>query len=137
MIRTERPPNFDQILAAFPKAADPGVLFAHGEDIFNPSAVRIPDWLYRHEIRHCARQFSHPGGADGWWTSYIADQEFRYTEELLAHVDEYVARLAGVRDRNVRARISLQTAGRLVAPLYHYDPPRTVRQAQRDIEALT
>lgn len=134
MIRIERPPNFEQILAVFPHAGDNGVLFAYGEDIYNPSAVRIPEWLYKHELRHCARQFLN--GPVYWWDQYLCNPEFRYQEELLAHVDEYIAQLAGLRDRNARAKLSMRTAARLVAPLYNYQPPRSLLQAQRDLEAL-
>jgi len=132
MIKTERPPNFDQIAAAFPGAAGHGILFAYGEDIYNPSAVYIPQHLLAHEHRHCARQFAHR--AEDWWEKYLTDPEFRYGEELLAHVDEYRALCATTRDRNQRAKLSMRTAARLVAPLYNYQPPRSLRQAQRDIE---
>jgi hypothetical protein len=143
VIKTEWPPNIEQIAAAFPHvvrarlpAEHPdhvqGILFAYGEDIYNPHKVWIPKALYVHEIRHCARQFAI--GAASWWEQYIADQDFRYAEEAIAHADEYKAQLTG--DRNARARLSMRTAQRLVADLYNYDPPRSLKQAMGDIEAL-
>lgn len=134
MIKLERPPNWDQIVEAFPHAKTLPTIFAYGEDIYNPSNVLIPQALLQHEYKHCARQFQ--VGAVYWWDRYIRDPEYRYGEELLAHVEEYRALLAGTKDRNTRARISIRTAARLVAPLYNYQPPRTIRQAQRDLEAL-
>lgn len=134
MIRIERPPNFEQILAVFPHADRPGVIFAYGEDIFNPAGVRIPEFIHVHEVRHCARQFAI--GPERWWELYLTDQEFRYTEELLAHVEEYAFQAKSLRDRNSRARLAMRTAARLVAPLYNYQPPRTIKQAMRDLESL-
>lgn len=134
MIKIEWPPNIEQIAAVFPDADKSGVLFAYGEDIYNPSGVLIPQPLLVHEYRHCARQFQI--GAMYWWDQYIADPEFRYTEELLAHVEEYKAQLKVLKDRNARAKLSMRTASRLIAPLYNYEPPRTLKQAMRDIETL-
>lgn len=133
MIKVERPPNWDQIVEAFPHAATLPTLFAYGEDIFNPSGLTIPQALLAHEYRHCARQFLK---ADAWWAQYIADPEFRYGEELLGHVEEYRVLAAQTKDRNARARLSIRTATRLIAPLYNYIPPRSLKQAQRDLEAL-
>lgn len=131
MIKIERPPNWDQIVEAFPHARDEIVLFAYGEDIYNPSNTHIPRPLLYHEYRHCVRQFGNPPGQ--WWTKYIADPEFRYQEELLGHVEEYGAQ-ASDRDRNANARLLNTTALRLVAPLYNYQPPRSLAQALRDLK---
>ena len=38
-----------------------------------------------------------------------------------------------VTDRNFVARLLLATALRLVAPLYNYQPPRTLQQAIKDL----
>lgn len=134
MIKIERPPNWDQIVAAFPHAATLPTLFAYGEDIYNPSAVHIPPALLAHEYRHCARQFA--GSVERWWVNYIIDHEFRYREELLGHVEEYRVQAALLTDRNARAKLALRTAARLVAPLYNYQPPRSLKQAMRDLESL-
>lgn len=130
MIKHERPPNYDQIVEAFPFVKEKIVLFAYGEHVYNPSGTEIPRPLLAHEYRHCARQFG--GREEAWWSAYIADPEFRYHEELLGHVDEYKATATSV-DRNARARLLNRTALRLIAPLYNYQPPRTLRQALRDI----
>jgi hypothetical protein len=125
-----RPPNFDQILAAFPDADKPGVIFAFGHDIYNPSGGVIPPALLAHEAVHCHRQST---AADLWWEQYIADPMFRYQEELFAHVAEYKAQ-AGRLDRNLRAKLLMATAARLCAPLYNYQPPRSLSVAMRDLK---
>lgn len=133
MIKIERPPNWDQILEAFPSATKHGVLFAYGEDVYNPSGVRIPEPVLAHEYRHCSRQFN--GRAERWWHYYINDPQYRYDEELLGHVDELKVLLNGARDRNMRHKLLMRTATRLVAPLYNYTPPRSLPQAMRDLSA--
>lgn len=132
MVFIERPPNYDRILAAFPNAGKKGVLFAYGPNIFNPSDVFIPEWLLAHERKHCERQFD----PEQWWDRYIADSEFRYNEELLAHVEEYLAQARTIRDSNALARLGLSTANRLVAPLYNYQPSRSLNKAMKDIRSL-
>lgn len=140
MILVERPPNFEQILKAFPNAGGDGVIFAFGDYIYNPSGKPIPEPLLRHESVHQSRQLKGTGafgdfahGPEAWWTAYINDAEFRYREELLAHVAEYKAQLHGI-DRNQRAKLLTATAARLVAPLYNYQPPRSLTQAIYDLK---
>ena len=130
MIIIGRPPNFEQIKAAFPDAEKPGVMFAYG-NIYNPSGNVIPPALIAHEKVHLERQhppFSNPGE---WWDRYIHDSEFRYYEELLAHVAEF--QMQRTRDRNFVARLMVHTALRLIAPLYHYQPPRSLQGAMKDL----
>lgn len=134
MIKIERPPNFKRIHAAFPEANKKGVLFAYGEDVYNPWGIVIPPALLAHEYRHCARQWQ--ADPEAWWEKYITDGEFRYEEELIAHVEEYIVQAKGMKDRNARARLEMNTAARLIAPLYNYQPPRSLSQAVRDIHKL-
>jgi hypothetical protein len=132
-IEIARPPNFEQILAAFPNADKPGVIFAFGDTIYNPSGIPIPAALLAHETVHCHRQ-CHPGkmSPEIWWTLYIQDNHFRYSEELFAHVAEYKAQKHGL-DGNHKAKLLMATAARLVAPLYNYQPPRSLKQAVFDL----
>jgi hypothetical protein len=129
MIIIDRPPNFEQIKAAFPKADGEGVMFAYDGNIYNPSGAIIPPALIAHEEVHLSRQAI----PDAWWHSYIHNSEFRYIEELYAHVAELKAQRAS--DRNFQARLLMSTALRLVAPLYNYTPPVSLQQAIRDLKA--
>ena len=129
----DRPPNFDRIVAAFPDAVKPGVIFAYGDRIYNPSGGVIPAALMRHEGVHCNRQLiGMDNSVERWWERYLVDAEFRYQEELKAHVAEYQAQLPGL-DRNSRAKLLMATAARLCAPLYNYQPPRSLTTAMRDL----
>jgi hypothetical protein len=142
VIIVDRPPNFDQIKAAFPKSENPGVLFAYSDNIYNPSGIVVPPALIAHEGVHLERQKQmgpHLGattqwsGAELWWQKYLEDSEFRYYEELLAHAAEFKMQ-KGSSDRNLGARLLLTTALRLVAPLYNYVPPVSLQQAMRDLK---
>jgi len=128
---TARPPNFEAIAAVFPDAGKHGVIFAYGDAIYNPSGIFIPPALLAHEGVHLLRQRDGET-AESWWAKYLADAEFRYREELEAHVGEYNAQLAGI-DRNQRAKLLMATAHRLIAPLYNYQPPRSLQLAMRDL----
>jgi hypothetical protein len=139
-IELTRPPNFEQILAAFPGADKPGVIFAFGDAVHNPSGGHVSEALIRHESVHCERQLAFNYNLDTqmtpalWWEKYIADHEFRYIEELKAHAAEFTAQLHPLISRNNRARLLHRTAQRLIAPLYNYNPPRTMRDAQLDLK---
>lgn len=129
----ERPPNFELILRAFPNADQPGVIFAYGDNIYNPSGKEIPRALLAHEAVHCERQQYHKMSPEIWWKLYTESTAFRYHEELLAHVAEFKAQDYRGLDRNQRAKVLQSTAARLVAPLYNYTPPVSVSVALRDI----
>lgn len=130
MIVHDLPPNFEQIRAAFPDADKPGVIFAYDGKIYVPSGGLIPPALIAHENVHLGRQIS--VGADFWWGEYLRDAEFRYQEELLAHVAEF--KMLRHEDRNHGAALLMRTAMRLTAPLYNYQPPRTLQQALKDLQ---
>jgi hypothetical protein len=126
-----RPPNFELILRAFPKADQPGVIFAFGDDVYNPSGVNIPAPLIAHEgVHQSAQRKITP---ERWWERYVAEPDFRYDEELRAHVAEFKAQDYRGLDRNLRAKLLQHTAQRLVAPLYNYPPTKTLTQAIRDL----
>jgi hypothetical protein len=133
LIIIERPPNFAEIVKVFPDADKHGVIFAYGDNIFNPSAITIPAALLAHEGIHLIRQRDGET-AEGWWAKYLTDDEFRYREELEAHVGEYDAQAPNL-DRNYRAKLLMATAHRLIAPLYNYQPPRSLQLAMRDLKA--
>ena len=129
VIVLEEPPNIEQIDAAFGTRGKHGILYAHGGKIYNPSGVAVPPALIVHELTHIMRQGN---DSDAWWQKYIEDMEFRYDEELHAHKAELNTRLQATRDRNLRAKIVMETAARLSNPLYKYG--RRLSEALKDIK---
>lgn len=132
-IEIANPPMFDEILKVFPKAAGPGVIFAWGDTIFNPSGILIPPALLAHEEVHGCRQLTRHDQVKQWWAEYLADPEFRYNEELHAHAAELNSLKRSIKDRNQRARLMQATAVRLLAPLYSYGVPKSLNQAIADL----
>lgn len=128
-VEVATPPLFDKIVAAFPNASQPGVIFAFGDTIYNPSNIIISPPLLAHEEAHGARQLK----PEEWWDKYIVDPDFRYNEELYAHGAEFKALMKMVHDRNQRAKLMIVTAQRLLAPLYNYGVPKSLNIAIRDL----
>lgn len=115
------PPIYDEIVAVFPGAARPGVLFCFGDKIYAPGLRSVigPEF-FAHEQVHGDRQ-----GADvlGWWKRYLAEPAFRLEEELPAHVAEFKSlceqqRYKWVSARAMRRTIAAFVARKLAAPLY-------------------
>lgn len=85
-IVAERPPLWDEIVAAFPQAATmPGIIFAWGDRVYMPHGGELHAALQIHERVHMGRQ----GDVIPWWRRYMSDVDFRREEELLAHRAEF------------------------------------------------
>lgn len=131
----EYPPLYDEIAAAFDlegKLSYVRPIFSWGSEIYNPHGVAIPPCLVAHEAVHGIRQREN---VSAWWRRYIDDSEFRLQEEVLAHVAEYRSRAVG-KPRNERRWLMVETAKRLAAPLYCYDPPVSAQNARIALQAL-
>lgn len=113
----EYPPNYAQILTVLPAASSPGIVFAYDGAIYNPGKRPLSPEIVKHEQVHFAQQ-EHAGSAKAWWREYLTQPAFRYAEELAAHKAELRARLVGVKDRNQRAVMKMQTVLRLCHPMY-------------------
>lgn len=128
-----RPPNFEDILRVFPKAAGYNVIFCYGDKIYSPSSKPISESLIKHESVHSERQGRKEDTIIEWWDRYLKDVEFRYHEELLAHRAEYQHMIKG--NRHAR-RIALNLVShKLALPLYGCMV--TIKQAKVDIQAGT
>lgn len=110
----EYPPNFEEIVKVFPFAKQPGVIFTYGSAIYAPKAsVDLPFSLLVHEGVHSDRQGGDP---KTWWGKYLTDKDFRFEEELMAHIEEYKTFVG--ESRNNRRMALKSIAQRLASPLY-------------------
>ena len=117
-----RPPNFDDILKVFPMADMPHILFSYGHTIYCPTPGKIPIEVLKHEFVHCQRQGTNEDGIIEWWDKYLKDIDFRYVEEKIAHIAEYVkaCELSGCRQerrrhlKNISKRLSSKLYGNMV-----------------------
>jgi hypothetical protein len=118
MIKIEYPPNYDDIAKVFDlKGHTP--IFAWAPWIYNPHKTSIGLELIAHEIVHVRRQGIDPGA---WWRRYLADENFRLAEEILAHVAEYEVLCQQAKTRADRRKIMHYICARLCSPLYGYKP---------------
>lgn len=110
------PPNFNELAKVFPIKGKPGVIFAYGDRIYNPSGHLLTPEVVAHEEVHCARQVE--AGVGMWWHGYVTWHEFRLAEEILAHRAEWDA----WRDNNLPSKMDGREldllATRLSSPLY-------------------
>jgi len=87
IVVVEKPPVYDRCDAAFNIKGKP-VLFSYGDKIYNPCGVDIPRELLAHEAVHGERQLEL--GVEDWWDNYLADADFRFEEERVAHRAEWL-----------------------------------------------
>lgn len=135
------PPNFSTLAKAFPIKGRPGILYAFGDKLYNPSGVKVTPWIMAHEEVHSQRQsimfgmveLSHDKKAvarDQWWKRYINEPKFRLEEELLAHRAEWQS----YTDHNISSGVEKYLdllSTRLSSPLYgsmisHNDAQRRI-----------
>lgn len=110
------PPNYAEVVAVFPAAAHHGTFFCYGRAIYIPNGGTVSPSLQVHETVHADRQMAYPGGPAAWWARYLIDPQFRFDEELPAHVAEY--RCYADDPRPQRRFMLRQIAARLAGPLY-------------------
>lgn len=107
------PPNYAAVVAIFPFAKRRGTMFCYGRAIFIPNGGSVSPALMAHETVHADRQGNDPAG---WWARYLVEQQFRFDEELPAHIAEY--RWFDGCPRPERRIMLRQIAARLAGPLY-------------------
>ncbi len=114
--KVKRPPNWNDIIAVFPKVEFMhGVLFCYGDTIYNPDNVDIPVWLLGHECVHSLQQAGI--GVSAWWEDYLAEPNFRLEQELAAHRVELES-YSVIHSRNLRRAYAHAVAQRLGGQLY-------------------
>ena len=116
IIKKKYPPNIEEIMKVFP--INNNTIYTHGENIFAPHIdFDLPNDLIVHEETHSKQQsgFSSP---DEWWTKYITDKKFRYSQEVEAYQNQYKAFCSVVKDRNRRFNFLVTIARDLSSPLY-------------------
>lgn len=112
------PPLWDEILLAFPGAAQPGVIFSWGDRIFNPYGVPLPPSIIAHEAVHAEQQSNIVAGVVAWWRRYMDEPDFRLAQEIPAHQAELEVLCNESKSRNERRFHIKIVASRLCSPLY-------------------
>ncbi len=113
------PPNYAALLAKFGDVVRGDVIFSYGDRIFCPSGRKLHPALIAHEEVHGARQ--RILGVELWWENYLADPEFRFIEEVLAHHAEWIHfkwMTNPMPSEKLKRNIFRQICERLSGPLY-------------------
>jgi hypothetical protein len=112
----ELPPNYEEIC----KTLSPSdkTVFAYGDTLYAPGIkddTEIQDHLMIHEETHQRQQGD---DVEGWWIKYIADPEFRLSQELEAYGNQYAfvskKDMLAIHRKNFLERI----AADLASPMY-------------------
>lgn len=111
----EYPPNYEDIVQAFPEVKDnPDVVFSYGEYIYNPAGNPLPTHLEVHENVHQRQQ---EGRVKEWWNIYLTSPQFRLEQELEAYSVEY--RYIQSTENNKTAKAFLDYASSMLSsPIY-------------------
>ena len=120
-IKHEHPPNFEAILAVFPRAKAKSVVFTYGDILYAPRGIELPQAILAHEVVHSLQQGKDP---EAWWVQYLTNKRFRFEQELEAHRAEYLA----YKDFNRETRqMQLDLiAGKLSSALYKHMVKKSV-----------
>lgn len=123
----EHPPNIEAVAEKFPLKGRE--IFAFDGVIYNPSGCKLPPELIEHEKIHFRQQGGNP---EVWWLRYLGDDDqWRYEQELEAHIVEYKVFCQHNRDRNKQVKYLHLIARRLSSPMY--GKVATFSQAMKEI----
>lgn len=112
-----QPPNIDAIRAWYGGELPGGAVFAHGGTLYSPGGGAISEDLAVHEATHAGQQSAF-GDVGAWWDRYLADPEFRLSQEAEAYRNQLTAYCRREKDRNARARFLMRIAAALAGPMY-------------------
>jgi len=140
IVKNERPPNYEQIAAAFNIKGRYGIIFTYGSTIYNPDGEPVSPDLFAHEEVHERQQrdilalsLNRPtNGPAEWWDRYIADPEFRLDQEVEAYRAQYKFAQENY-GRDQRRALLKHISKALAGPMYGYlmSPDEARRTIQR------
>lgn len=112
-VKSERPPNYDEIAKTFDIEGKP-VVFTYGDMLYNPGRGNIPGHLMKHEETHAAQQTD----PVAWWRQYLKDPQFRTQQELEAYQVQYKYFCKKEKNPHLRLRFLEHIARDLASEVY-------------------
>lgn len=112
-VRNEFPPNIENLKKHFP--CDEDTIYTYAPYVYTPNGNKLSRSLLVHEAVHVKQQGADP---EAWWSRYISEPAFRYSQELQAHQAEYRQYCRTNKDREDRNEYLLSIAQRLSGSLY-------------------
>jgi len=110
----EKPPIYPLLEQHFDISWDDGIIITYGENVYCKN-VLLPAKVV-HESVHVDQQLAY--GIQKWWNRYIADEQFRLSQELEAYSAEVAWIKKNVKDRNEKFRMIRQICFDLSSPIY-------------------
>ena len=111
------PPNYVAIRHALGRPPETAI-YCWEDAVYNPGRIFVTDQLLAHEAVHSAQQAKL--GAENWWSVYLRSVEFRFGQELPAHVAEWLAFPDAERDAElepIAARLASKLYGRMCSKM--------------------
>lgn len=116
------PPNIEVIKKTFNIEGKKGIVYTHGQVIYNPDMLYMDDALLFHEATHSLQQDTL--GVDVWWKKYLEDPQFRLVQELEAYHSQYKKFCKTDKDRNKQAqylhRLAQDCSGEVYGNMVNY-----------------
>lgn len=115
----EYPPNYAEIEKVFDLRGTHPV-FAYGHKLYNPHGCAIAEHTMVHEEVHEKQQRGILGfmSVRAWWKRYLADPEFRLSQEIPAYQAQYAFVKKTASDRNTLSRFLVILAKDLSGQMY-------------------
>lgn len=114
-ISTTKPPVWDTLTELYSVSWE-NTAVAYGDTIH--AKYKLPPEVIEHERVHLEQQGHTKQGAAFWWERYLADEVFRYEQELQAYRAEYRYIKVHAKDRNKPAREAHRLAKQLSGTMY-------------------
>ena len=87
-IKKQKPPNFGEIIKAFPSVNwERPLAFAYGDTVYH-NLEKMTEHLLIHESTHLHQQ-EFGKKTKEWWDKYIQDPHFRVSQEIEAYGNQY------------------------------------------------
>lgn len=90
-------------------------VWTYGDTIYNPHLKELDGAIVTHEEVHEQQQGKAPAQ---WWTDYLEDPNFRFSQELAAYQAQYQFAKAAIKDRNQLAKYLYAIASDLSGGMY-------------------
>lgn len=122
IISKEKPAIFEKIVEVF-DVEWKDIIITYGTTIH--TQCKLTQDLLVHESIHIEQQKKFSGGPSAWWDRYLADKDFRLSQELEAYKAQYYFLKQQVKDRNKLAKYRWAIACHLSGSMYGRMIPMT------------
>lgn len=115
----QKPPQWilDAVKEKWGVVWESNVIFTYN-GVISTSSGEMTEDLIAHENTHIEQQARLEGWGDEWWKRYLADDQFRFEQELEAYQNQYKWLVRNIKDRNEVFRFLTHYAKSLSGAMY-------------------